>query len=33
MGVVLVGEALNAVKIGGIALVLAGIVALKFAPQ
>ena len=33
MGVVLFGEALNAVKVGGIALVLAGIVALKFAPQ
>jgi quaternary ammonium compound-resistance protein SugE len=33
MGVVLFGEALNAVKIGGIALVLAGIVALKLAPQ
>jgi quaternary ammonium compound-resistance protein SugE len=33
MGVVLFGEALNAVKIGGIVLVLAGIVALKFAPQ
>ena len=33
MGVVLFGEALNAVKIGGIALVLSGIVALKVAPQ
>ena len=33
MGIVLFGQALNAVKIGGIVLVLAGIVALKFAPQ
>lgn len=33
MGVVLFGEALNVVKIGGIALVLAGIVTLKLAPQ
>jgi quaternary ammonium compound-resistance protein SugE len=32
MGVVLFGETLNPVKIGGIALVLTGIVALKFAP-
>ena len=33
MGVLLFGEALNAVKIAGIVLVLAGIVTLKFAPQ
>jgi quaternary ammonium compound-resistance protein SugE len=33
MGVLLFGEGLNAVKIGGIVLVLAGIVTLKFAPQ
>ena len=33
MGVLLFGEALNAVKIVGIVLVLAGIVTLKFAPQ
>jgi quaternary ammonium compound-resistance protein SugE len=32
MGVVLFGETLSPVKIGGIALVLIGIVALKFAP-
>jgi quaternary ammonium compound-resistance protein SugE len=33
MGALLFGETLNAVKIGGIVLVLAGIVTLKFAPQ
>ena len=32
MGAVLFGEALNPMKVGGIALVLAGIVALKLAP-
>jgi quaternary ammonium compound-resistance protein SugE len=32
MGVLLFGETLNALKIGGIALVVAGIVALKAAP-
>jgi quaternary ammonium compound-resistance protein SugE len=32
MGVVLFGETLNLMKISGIALVLTGIVALKFAP-
>jgi len=32
MGVMLFGETLNPVRIGGIALVLAGIVALKLAP-
>jgi quaternary ammonium compound-resistance protein SugE len=32
MGVVLFGETLSLLKIGGIALVLVGIVALKFAP-
>jgi quaternary ammonium compound-resistance protein SugE len=32
MGVVLFGETLNLMKISGIALVLIGIVALKFAP-
>lgn len=32
MGVALFGESLNIVRLGGIALVLAGIVALKFAP-
>jgi quaternary ammonium compound-resistance protein SugE len=33
MGVLLFGEAINAIKVGGIVLVLAGIVTLKFAPQ
>jgi quaternary ammonium compound-resistance protein SugE len=32
MGVLLFGETLNLVRVGGIALVLAGIVALKLAP-
>ncbi|WP_394827712.1 DMT family transporter [Pendulispora albinea] len=32
-GVLLFGEALNAVRVGGIVLVLAGIVALKLAPS
>jgi len=32
MGVMLFGEAMNPVRLGGIALVLAGIVALKLAP-
>ena len=33
MGVLLFGEAMSAMKLAGIALVLAGIVALKFAPS
>jgi quaternary ammonium compound-resistance protein SugE len=33
MGVVLFGEAMSAMKLAGIALVLAGIAALKFAPS
>ena len=33
MGVLLFGEAVNPVKIAGIALVMAGIVALKLAPE
>src|SRR5437879_11344640 len=33
MGVLLFGEALSAMKIAGIALVLAGVAALKFAPS
>src|SRR5215213_10001027 len=33
MGVLLFGEAMSAMKIAGIALVLAGIAALKFAPS
>jgi quaternary ammonium compound-resistance protein SugE len=33
MGVILLGETLNPVRLGGIALVLVGILALKLAPS